>query len=251
MIPTISNVSSTRKNSLCERDNSHYLKALSGDGLWIPYTIQIIILTFIVNTISTGLVGGIVIYSVQKKIDATIQKSLFEHQTKFSQIHAKRVEALEGLYQKFVLFDKAFADLALKATDYRVPSEESEIVDREAYAKVVDNEVGDIDLKLAEFRTYLMNNRLFLSAHSTDELEKILLSVSMMPSLIYFVAHSNEPQNVEYLNRTINASRHRNLSQLDSEKPNFPLLISERVRAVTSYTRILEKLYKSVADTEH
>lgn len=34
---------------------------------------QAIILMTIVNTIITGLVGGIVIYTVQKKIDASIQ----------------------------------------------------------------------------------------------------------------------------------------------------------------------------------
>jgi len=49
-------------------------------------TMQTIILTRIVNIIITVLVGGVVIYTIQKKIDATIQKSLFEHQTRMTDL---------------------------------------------------------------------------------------------------------------------------------------------------------------------
>jgi len=69
-------------------------------------TTETIILTTIINIIITGLVGGIIIYRIQKKIDATIQKSLFEHQTKFVRNHQKRVEALEALYNEIVSFEK-------------------------------------------------------------------------------------------------------------------------------------------------
>ena len=65
---------------------------------------QTIILTSIVNIIITGLVGGIVIYTVQKKIDATIQKFLFEHQTRFSRDYTRKVEVLGTLYQKYLVF---------------------------------------------------------------------------------------------------------------------------------------------------
>jgi hypothetical protein len=74
-------------------------------------TTQTLILFTIFNIIFTGLVGGIVIYVIQKKIDATIQKSLFEHQTKFSAIHSKRVETLETLYQKFIIYKTDFENI--------------------------------------------------------------------------------------------------------------------------------------------
>jgi hypothetical protein len=61
---------------------------------------QVVILTSVVNLITTGVFLGIVIYVIQKKIDANIQKSLFEHQTKFARLHEKRAEVLETLYKK-------------------------------------------------------------------------------------------------------------------------------------------------------
>src|SRR5688500_2402911 len=68
---------------------------------------QTIIRTSLINIITSGRVGGIVNYTLQTQIDATIQKALFEHQTKFTINHAKAVETLENLYQKFVAFSNA------------------------------------------------------------------------------------------------------------------------------------------------
>lgn len=70
-------------------------------------TTETIILTTIINVIITGLVGGIIIYAIQKKIDAATQKSLFEHQVKFSRAYPKTLEVLDALYQKFMTFTDA------------------------------------------------------------------------------------------------------------------------------------------------
>src|SRR5687767_9786646 len=64
--------------------------------------IQTIILITIINAIMTGLVGGIIIYVLRKKIDAAIQKSLFEHQIKFPKIYPKTLEVLEAYTQKVI-----------------------------------------------------------------------------------------------------------------------------------------------------
>src|SRR5687767_4616927 len=74
-------------------------------------TTQIIILTMIVNIIMSSLVGGIVIYVIQKKIDATIQKSLFEHQIRFSRNYTKTLEVLETCRLKFNEFSRACQQL--------------------------------------------------------------------------------------------------------------------------------------------
>src|SRR5688500_12899013 len=129
-------------------------------------TEQILLIT-IFNIIFTGLVGGIVVYTIQKKIDATIQKSLFEHETKFSRNYEKRVEVLETLYQKFMVFRDAQKKVGVKVHGFvRGPSE----IDLELHLEP-NTDLSpenyfemefDLSSKLGDFWHYYEINRLYL-----------------------------------------------------------------------------------------
>jgi hypothetical protein len=201
------------------------------------------------TAVVTVILSGVILFLFQERIKTSLAKSLYEHQTKFSRNYEKQVETLETLYKKYLLFDEAFTDMVWTATDYRVTSVDKEIkIDFDAF-----NIVTEINLTLDEFREYFMNNRLFLSAYSIAEVEKILWGISIMPTLIFSISLANEPDDVESLNRIIKSHSHISpikLSPLDAEKPNYPMLLSEMVQAVKRCSLTLERLYKSGADTE-
>src|SRR6266540_2226555 len=82
---------------------------------------EIILLTALVNIIITGLISGVAVYRIQRKIDSSfasklekfragLQYSNFEQQTKFAATYPKRVEALQALYEKYRTFQRAFGD---------------------------------------------------------------------------------------------------------------------------------------------
>jgi len=120
---------------------------------------QIIILTSIVNVIISGLVGGVVIYVIQKKIDATIQKSLFEHQTKFARSHEKTVETLEILHQKYSLFARMCNVM---------------IGEKDAGRKTA---VFD---QLIDFWGYFLENRMYIAENVEDDMQEIFMNSSVV-----------------------------------------------------------------------
>ena len=210
-------------------------------------TTQAIILIFIVNTIITGLVGGIVIYTIQKKIDATIQKSLFEHQTKFARIHQKRVETLETVYRKFLNFAEGFTGSVLKALNYGIASNEVTKINMDDFEDFDDHRE-----EIEDCWTYFMNNRLFLSANASKELRNILRGAQSMPIIIDYMLFNKfekSPHLAHLVNSMVKVSQ-GGLSELDLHEPNFALMLHEMVQKVNSDTLTLEILYRSVADIE-
>ena len=120
------------------------------------------ILISIFNIVFTALVGGIVIYIIQKKIDATIQKSLFEHQTRFTLGHTKAVETLEHLYKKFVVFNGVVNEsIMLRRRSGRDDRQWQEKSDQ-------------AEVLLREFESYYKNNRLFLPGEISESINDIL-----------------------------------------------------------------------------
>src|SRR3972149_615711 len=86
------------------------------------------IILMIVTVLANAIVTGIIVYLIQKRIESSYTKKLeefrarlqlsnFEQQTKFAKIHAKRVEALENLYQKFVIVSVGFTEMIDKAIE--------------------------------------------------------------------------------------------------------------------------------------
>ena len=118
-------------------------------------TIAIIIFTAFANIIITSIVSNLIFYRYQKKIDATIQKSLFEHQIKFSRIYPKTLEVLETYNQKTLYCSRLsskFGDEIIKAISEKDTFQAEEIKTKhdELYGALVD------------FRKYIEDNRLHL-----------------------------------------------------------------------------------------
>ena len=61
-----------------------------------------LILTVILNALFTG----VIVSYFNKRLEAKFAKQMFEDQLKFKMIHEKRIETLENLYKKFVVFNK-------------------------------------------------------------------------------------------------------------------------------------------------
>lgn len=186
---------------------------------------EAIILTSIVNIIITGLVGGIVIYTIQKKIDATIQKSLFEHQTKFVQLHAKRIETLETLYQKFRIFTFALEKLISTTNWARIKRQE---INQETYKENEKN----VQRALYDFWNYFNANRLYLSSELIHEIWIIYHDVGIDNATILAALDPDEmPDSHE--------------AQL-----NASTKINTIANRIYSQTDKLENLYKSVAEAQ-
>src|SRR6266545_2089759 len=128
-------------------------------------TTQTVILISIVNIIITGLVGGIVIYRIQKKIDATIQKSLFEHQTKFARSYPKSLEVLEQYNQKVLTCSRLSFKVGYRALELSLGHEVGD--------DVVERDRDALEKSVNECREYFENNRIHLSDLVNRELEDI------------------------------------------------------------------------------
>jgi len=127
-------------------------------------TTEIILLTALVNIIITGLISGIAVYRIQRKIDDGFQRSAFEHQTKFAINHAKTVETLQTLYKKLSDYYESFDYLIHRSADY------CNSISKENLTKADCEKAWG---KLVDFRTYYWNNRLFLSDEIADKLLQI------------------------------------------------------------------------------
>ena len=87
------------------------------------------------------------------KTAVSLQKSLFEHQTKFARSQQKRVEALEALVQMFLLIEDDFNKMFSIALEFHNSSEEKEWeMDINAYKAYTS--------KIEDCQKHLKNNRL-------------------------------------------------------------------------------------------
>jgi hypothetical protein len=209
-------------------------------------TTQELILFSIFNVVFTALVGGIVVYVIQKKIDASIQKSLFEHQTKFSAIHAKRVETLENLYRKFYVFEEAFVQLILQATNYRLAgSGSAEKLNLDAL-----NKIEEYHSSLDECEEYYRNNHMFLSTEMASTVSKLILRARMTTILrammIRIIENNNEPTLIDSFN-VIAKGLDFSLYQLNLEKPDYDAALYQMLVTMKNDANILESFYRSVA----
>ena len=213
--------------------------------------ITLMLLTVVANAIVTG----IIVYLIQKRIErsytrqmeefrANIQKSLFEHQIKFSKVYPKTLEVLEIYNQK--IFDCSRLSFKL---GYRIMAAISG--DNTSEAEMIEKEHDELLAAARDIKTYFENNHLHLPDVIIDELEEInnratnLVVVSMA-----CVGASNAPTEIqiEHLSlssRLLGISLERANS---SEQIGLILLIAKLDEEFNKLLKRLEKLYKSVAD---
>ena len=122
-------------------------------------TLSIIVLTAVINALVTGTIGGIVLYRIQKRID----NSYYEYQTKFTINHAKSVETLKTLYQKFIAFNNALDEFISEKRYARLKPKKNE----------QSQEKHNREKMLADFKDYFRENRLFLPDRLADNIAKL------------------------------------------------------------------------------
>jgi hypothetical protein len=218
---------------------------------------QIIILTSIIDAIISGLVGGIVIYVIQKRIEnsfaqkleqfkAQLQYSNFELQTRFTETFGKRVKALEILYQKLLDFQSIYFDTYMSIQFPEFPPK-----------KVMATREGDKNDKfflancLDGLWTCYDENRLFLTSEALQETSDIFVKVvwltELMSQSIWLI---NSPSlGASKINEAIKISE-LNIPEINIEEPNRDKFLDELIHAMIVQVERMEKLYKSVADVK-
>jgi hypothetical protein len=222
-------------------------------------TIATIVVTAFVNIIITGIVSNLVFYRYQKRIDSAIAKSLFEHQTKFTQIHAKQVEALADLYQRFIVYKTDFNNMVAEATKLEYNVDESgkgqfKTWKKEEFDKristVLSAKIGGNRKKYEDFAMYFDNNRLYLSDRVCTEISSIFGRHDLL-DFAMFVFFDDVPE--AFIRSGKNAVAALNIQvdvKPDLERPDYLNLIHALDKEVDTQAEKLERLYKSVAQAE-
>jgi hypothetical protein len=220
-------------------------------------TTEAIILTTIVNVIITGLVGGIVIYTIQKKIDATIQKSLFEYQTKFTRNFSKTLEVLDKLHQKVLDYSSSYSVLT-----YHI---EAQILGRKVILTDQEFEKKARETMRAFFdcATFFRENRIYLPDILLGELENIIdklhaldfyltgCKTSLQKRADYFPPFLSDVVTDRYELSFLRFTQEMGLQNIDPGDKNAPVVFLKAIRVeVKKIQEQFEKLYKSVAEAQ-
>jgi hypothetical protein len=129
----------------------------------------------LVQIVVTFIVGGLVIYFIQKKIDkanaqqlekfkADLQLANFEQQAKFTSSHAKTVETLQTLYKKLALYVAGCHELIQRTSAYLYAGGEK---------NVSTSEYEKLSVYLTEFWAYFIENRIFLPDDTDQKVQAI------------------------------------------------------------------------------
>ena len=200
------------------------------------------------TVLANAIITGIIVYLFQKKFEANLQKSLFEHQTKFSRNYAKQVETLETLYQKFTVFEQAFRRLDWAIVDSYRKSKEMEL--KGNFADFQENLQ-----QLEDFRKYFLENRLYLSVGDANQIERIWLEATLLQEILGFLLTSpledTRFQRLKMLSKSIAGSElYKSVPGLEKfDKSQISLILHDITTSISIRSRVLENLYKSVADT--
>ena len=75
-----------------------------------------LILTVVLN----ALVTGVIVSYFNNKLASTLGRENFEHQTKFADLYAKRVKALEGIFERFLSLSEVLEQTAQNIQAYKI-----------------------------------------------------------------------------------------------------------------------------------
>ena len=220
----------------------------------------------ILTVLANAIVTGIIVYFFQKKFEANLQKSLFEHQTKFSRNYAKQVETLETLYQNYIIYKTDFNNMTLEAmradfidehgkTQLRKLSGffEERVEQRfKQISTAVSSRIAENGLKFKDFKTYFENNSIFLSPDTCSVIHNILDRYFMMEWAMQIFLDDVPEEFVDNARRYIKELFEIDMKS-DLERPEIATLFANLIvrldDEVNTQAEKLEKLYKSVADT--
>lgn len=183
-----------------------------------PTDAQLIILAVVADLIVTGFIIGIVIYYFQKRIDASIQKSFFEYQTKYSRSYPKMLEIVDGFVQKYFELE----GLLQQQRDLLfTPSKQSKNYDEQIAVRGRIEQ--DTQNAISELQSYLAKNRMYLPDSTANELATTLSDLRTLHlDLRQFRYHSDisDSDLVSWLKEEIEGG---SLPILEAEERNFPV----------------------------
>ena len=213
------------------------------------------ITTIIVTVLANAIVTGVIVYLIQKRIErsyarqmeefkADLQYSNFEQQTKFARSQEKRVEALEGIYEKF---------LDVTSAEHEVIDETKEAIEHspdETRFEGVFSKHKDVWWKLNQFWQYYAANRLYLPesiAEGVSDIWRNALIIDSMASRFMGTPHNNINLPVEWVKGEMEGLE---LEIAEDGVMTPYALLDELSAEMDRQTRSLEKLYKSVAEAQ-
>ncbi len=200
------------------------------------------IATIIVTVLANAVFTGVIVYLFQKNFEAKLQKSLFEHQTKFSKTYKDRMETLENLYQKFIIYKADFSHVVDEGSKLGYFPER---ISATVSTMIIENR-----RKYEEFRTYFEKNHLFLSDNTCTEIRSLLARHDLMDMAIYMYFDDIPEGLVKLGNSAIKTLNFEVDIKSDFERPDFLSLILQTEKEVQSQAETLERLYKSVAEAQ-
>lgn len=205
-------------------------------------TLSIIVLTAVINALVTGVIAGIIIYRIQKKID----HSHFQQQTKFVKSYEKMTETLEAIYKKFTEFKLGLVRYLFDVISACESSNELMIINTEEKYRHAD--------KLDDFNDYFIQNRLYLSSDISQKLQEIVYIELMLLGLIDHAANIHNDENshgsIFVVNNIIDFFN-LSIEKIDFDKANGIFLLNQIIEETNRQGRVLEDIYKSlVADKD-
>ena len=135
---------------------------------------------FLILTVTlNGLVTGVLIFYFQRRIESKLGRQNFEHQTKFSDIYAKRVKALEDIFQKFIALESTLLAMYQNTQAFM----ELKPKDQKPYA-----DHKGVQAKFEVFQHSFEVNRLYLSEKAAEVVLGVFVMLVPVKALIGIIA---------------------------------------------------------------
>jgi hypothetical protein len=194
---------------------------------------------------------------IQKKIDSTIQKSLFEHQTKFTRNFSKTLEVLDKLHQKIMDYASSYSVLTYQI-EAQISDGQVVLTDQEFEKKAQETMIAFFDCA-----SFFRQNRIYLPDLLLEELENIIdklhaldfyltgCKTSLQKRAEYFPPFLNDVVTNRYELSFLRFTEEMALHNIDPTDKNAPVLFLRAIRGeVREIREQFEKLYKSVAEAK-
>jgi hypothetical protein len=200
-----------------------------------------ILLTALVNIIITGLISGVAVYRIQRKIENSFAEKLerfksdlaystFEQQTKFARLHEKRVQSLEALYEKYKIFIDA-SNRWIEVIDRHMMGNAlllNQTIDIDQHLKIQ----REVQAKLNDCLNHFETNRLLFSVDLVNEIWHIFFEAGNAHSLIVMALDPAElPSSLEAWS-------------------NYRIKIEKFYNQLSDQAEKVENIYRSVADNK-
>jgi hypothetical protein len=196
------------------------------------------------TAVVTVLLAGGVLFIFQEKIKASVARSLFEHQTKFSRAFPKTLEILEIYIQKVNKASELVSDFVCLFEPASSDTDDTEKLHLQEEVSKIQIEFSQTSLDAAQ---YIRANRLFLSDEILAQVEQLYQKEHTL-SVIFTACMQNPDEPLRKVFPLAIIWLHREFPQGFSLDTRSGLFISRLQGYYDNLVIRLERLYKSVAE---